>query len=143
MSRGPRLGTLLFETDEEEQERLTAAPKDSTLERCSRLPVLNPYPTEGQVLLLPQLYAEGEFPGQVVGWIVVCLVNTRPVLPARFNREGRRLRDASWTAMVVASRHPSYGAGTRIVVSETELRRARRVQPADLLSLFDTGRHTP
>jgi hypothetical protein len=114
-----------IETDEHERDRLAQAAEGSISHELSLLPVLNPFPTRGQVLELTRDYHGAR--------IIVAPLNFRPGatsgakwINTPSEQRPSRIHDGTWSCIVLASTHESYPVGDYdLIVSVSELRRAR------------------
>jgi len=114
--------TRLFETDEQERDRLTAEGKNNPrLADLAELPVRLPYIDETMIIALPTGLWRND------SRIVVIPMERRGVRDKK-NHDGLYLRNGHWSCRVIGGNDPVYRAGGYdIVVMEEELRRGRQI----------------
>lgn len=118
----------LFETEEQERERLAQYPPASKNGFLATLPVTAPYIKEGMLIELPKEPGDPR--------IVVAVWDFRGTPYQSRKRGGPVRRDDPWLCLVVASTSETYQVGGyRIIVQEDELRRGRQITSDKLLNI--------
>lgn len=114
----------IFETDQDERDRLAQAPVGSMNHDLSLLPVTFREVPGANLLRLPNQH----------GHIIVVLVIAQPGVRTKNTVTGLRRRDAVYSARIVASDHDSYPVGGHdISIPEAQVRRSQKIDLAAML----------